>query len=273
MENNNQVIVYVHGIGQHTAGFSDEWYQALRPHLSDDLPTSEVVWSDIVNPMVRSIMSATMDDHSGMRQMKTAINDIMFDRMTQIAPQQTAASNQPMSARQARSLVSNPIDDFLFYMFNSFIRNQVLGRFERVMEKHLAEGKAVQLIAHSWGSVVAYEGLRRLEPSQLPGRVANFFSVGSALSISPVVSNLFGRVDTGRKSHLNDRWINLDAQWDVVGGRIGASFEVDREHLNLTPVGCDSFFGVVNPTCAHASYFHEDNDEVNKSIFSDSLVS
>ena len=44
-----------------------------------------------------------------------------------------------------------------------------------------------------------YEGMRRLDKTNLPGVVENLFTVGSALSIGPVQSNLFGRVDDGRR--------------------------------------------------------------------------
>lgn len=56
-------LVYVHGICQHSAGFSDPWWTALHPFVpsafgSGELGQSrfEVLWSDIVN--VASAMRA-----------------------------------------------------------------------------------------------------------------------------------------------------------------------------------------------------------------------
>ena len=51
-------------------------------------------------------------------------------------------------------------------------------------------------------------------------------------------------------------------------GRLrGLPFDVDLEFLNLAPTGCDSFLGVVSPSCAHASYFRPSNTAVNRDIF------
>src|SRR5262245_64516892 len=45
-------VVYVHGICRHDPGFSDPWWAALKPHLTDipDDHRREVLWSDLVNP-------------------------------------------------------------------------------------------------------------------------------------------------------------------------------------------------------------------------------
>ncbi len=48
-------------------------------------------------------------------------------------------------------------------------------------------------------------------------------------------------------------------------------FEVDEEFLGLYPVGCEpqGFWRVkwFNPSCAHSSYFHAENQPVNRDIF------
>ncbi len=44
----------------------------------------------------------------------------------------------------------------------------------------------------------------------------------------------------GRKPWHVTRWINLDAQYDLVGGQLmGNPFEVDDEFLGLYPTGCE----------------------------------
>jgi hypothetical protein len=132
----------------------------------------------------------------------------------------------------------------------------------------LEGGAEVEVISHSWGTVVAYEGLRRLDsrpPGSLRGVVHDLFTVGSALSISPVRENLAGRFPGGVKPSTVRRWVNIDALFDIVGGHIqGTSFAVDVERLRLPPVGC-SF--PVSLTCAHGSYFNPQNLRVNRDIF------
>jgi hypothetical protein len=97
------------------------------------------------------------------------------------------------------------------------------------------------------------------------GRVHNLFTVGSALSIWPVRVNLAERFPGGEKPRGVARWVNLDARFDIVGGRIqGAPFAVDVERLSLAPIGCTF---PITPICAHASYFSAANQIVNRDIF------
>ena len=154
-------------------------------------------------------------------------------------------------------------------MLNSATRNAILAEFDAVVRPLLTAGHSLHIVGHSWGTVVAYEGLRRLDTPSLTGKVKNLFTLGSALSIGAVQSNLFGRVTDGRLPTHVDRMINLDAGGDIVGGPIGDEFVVAREYTGLEPTGCTTvpFLGVaLNPVCAHRSYFLRDNLEVNRDI-------
>jgi pimeloyl-ACP methyl ester carboxylesterase len=134
----------------------------------------------------------------------------------------------------------------------------------------LDSGLHVHVISHSWGTVVAYEGLRHLDEVSLSGRVENLFVVGSALSLGPVQANLFGRVTNGRRPTHVDRIINLDAGGDLVGGSIAGEFDVHTQYLDLEPTGCATipFTNVaLNMSCAHSSYFQPRNLRVNRDIF------
>jgi hypothetical protein len=134
----------------------------------------------------------------------------------------------------------------------------------------LDSGYTLHIISHSWGTVVAYEGLRRLESVPVSGNVANLFLVGSALSIGAVRKNLFARVSDGRRPARVAHVVNLDAHGDIVGGKLRPHYSVDAEHLDLPPVGCmviPIVGAVPNVSCAHSSYFHRDNVRVNRDIF------
>ena len=64
MSSSTHVIVYVHGIGEHPAGYSKTWFEALQPHLAPalkDVDRREVVWSDIVNAKAMLAWIDTMD--------------------------------------------------------------------------------------------------------------------------------------------------------------------------------------------------------------------
>ncbi len=161
------------------------------------------------------------------------------------------------------------VDDFAKYLASDRIRKAVVNEFLTVVGPLLDSGKTVDVISHSWGTVVAYEGLRLLENRNSTGSVLNLFTVGSALAVSYVRNSL--RPKDGKKPSMVDRWINLDAKGDIVGGSLRAvGLPVNAEYLELDPVGCPlkgRFMPKHEPACAHSSYFDERNRTVNRDIF------
>ena len=113
----------------------------------------------------------------------------------------------------------------------------------------------------------------RVQPRTAWGWVLRMFSplaslrltvVLFALSIFLVRLNLRPANRDGRKPALVQRWVNLNAQGDPVGGRLqGRPYQVDAEFLRLPNLGC----GRLDAACAHGSYFKEDNVAVNRDIF------
>jgi len=165
--------------------------------------------------------------------------------------------------------IGSCLDDFSTYLVHAPTRQAIIDRFTNVVRPQLLAGNEIDVISHSWGTVVAYEGLRELEDNgvALTG-VRNFFTVGAALSIGAVKAGLRSQNQDGRKPTGVRRWVNLNARGDLVGGPLqGRPYQVDEDRVNLDPFGCGSFLGLVNPSCAHSSYFQSGNDAVNRDIF------
>jgi metacaspase-1 len=260
-------LVYVHGICPHAAGYSDPWWAALKPYAPSiaEANRHEVLWSDLVTRgAVRAALKPTKN------LVTQAIQDVLVDRI------ERDLMNAPPAEAERRALLGHDaamlripgvecIDDFTKYLLNSALRTKVIGRFQDVVVPLLEAGSTVEVISHSWGTVVAYEALRRLDASSYPGLVHNLFTLGSALSLPPVRR----RVEPperprGKKPRLVQRWTNLAARGDIVGGPLRGSFLVDDEHLKLAPVGCARVFP--SPVCAHGSYFRAENVAVNRDV-------
>jgi len=279
----NRQLVCVHGISTHVSGYSNAWWAALKPYTtifgSGDLGTTrhEVLWSNLVNSRAlnaaRSVAEQSAEEDAA-AILKARILDVLEDRQRQ---QAAPAGRLPAArAEAARGLADAraqdfSFDDFIIYMVNRNMRQEIINRFTGIVRPLLAAGAEINIISHSWGTVVAYEGLRELEAEgNLSGRVANFFTVGSALSLPPVRGSLRASNRDGRRPAMVDRWINLDAQGDLVGGTLADMFAVDVEKLELDPVGCTRSlggWGWYNLQCAHASYFRAENQLVNQQIF------
>ena len=297
-------VVYVHGICPHSPGYSDPWWNAMKPYVTGipDENHHEVLWSDLITSAAAPAPAAhgeritaaareLLRPLADPRQPKLIehVKDILADRAqrqfldaalktsgTESSLAGPATPPRPVLTLETagpRALVSIPglecVDDFAQYLLDGNVRNQVIGRFNAVAQPLLEAGARLEVISHSWGTVVAYEALRRMDASgpSLPDQaVLTFFTVGSALSIPPVKRSLIPEAVDGRRPRLVRTWVNLNARFDIVGGNLrGNPFGVDYEYLDLTPVGCSSF--IPNPACAHGSYFNPDNVVVNRDIF------
>jgi metacaspase-1 len=268
----NRQLVYVHGISQHTAGYSNNWWNALKQHVgtvfgngSLNAERWEVIWSDLVNP--RALFNLAHRD-----QLRREIMAVLEERRQQMVAVNTGGGQKArravMEARNVERGIGFAIDDFLVYMLDNDMRQRIIDRFIKVVKPLLEHNNQIDIVSHSWGTVVAYEALRQLETNTaLPGRVGNFFTVGSALSILPVRSHLRNENKDGHRPTNVERWINLDAKGDLVGGMLSDKFDITHEYLNLEPTGCPRQFFGYGLSCAHSSYFHDSNLTVNRDIF------
>lgn len=271
-------LVYVHGISTHVTGYSNGWWNALKPYTTifgacklDDT-RHEVLWSNLVNS--RSAEATRAAEEIEITALRARIMDVLEDRhRQQAAPAGRSAAARAEASRGLEGERSRgfAFDDFFVYMVNKTVRQQIIDRFTSVVRPLLATGTEINIISHSWGTVVAYEGLRELEAEEgLTGHIANFFTVGSALSLPPVRGALRTANRDGRRPRLVNRWINLDAQGDLVGGTLADMFAVDIEKLEIEPAGCERNLGGLgwyNLGCAHGSYFRTENRTVNQHIF------
>lgn len=284
-------LIYVHGICRHTAGFSNPWWDSLHPFEPTTFGPGtlgqtrlEVVWSDIVNQASAALAAAAVGPvgaapaEEKRRRAAGEIKEALRDRIDQhvmAAAMRTdvLAAGPPGAAPETLGLISIPglncIDDFSIYLIDDDVRQRILDRFINVVRPELQAGTELDIISHSWGTVVAYEGLRQMEDEGLsPPRIRNLFTVGAALSIGPVKLRLRDANKDGRKPGSVRRWVNLDAHGDIVGGPLkDRPYAADLDFVNLEATGCSSFLGVVNPGCAHGSYFESSNTAVNQGIF------
>ncbi len=240
-------VVYVHGICEHTTGFSDAWWAALRT-FTPSIPDSnrhEVVWSNIVN---------------GPNPAPTPEEAALSSQIAAMAQNRLGAP-LPATFRQC-------IDNVSRYLANPAKRAAVLQVFDDTVRPLLTGGNTVEIISHSWGSIVAYEALVAMDPifSTLPGRVHTLFSVGSPLSIDEITPALIPTAQDGHRPSIVQKWINLNAQFDPIGGPL-SGYSVDQQFLNLMPVGCPA----PDPACAHSSYFNNGNLTVNQNIFGENI--
>lgn len=278
-----RALVYVHGICKHDSTFADGWWDTLRPHLSADLRAQlqgerhPVVWSDLVTP-TRALLpdgvplAELKKQERHERDFSQHLRDSIEDRarvvaLSELPEDRDVGPPQPRVMPMDRGFIEasglNCIDDFTKYLMRDPVRRAVQQRFFDKILPLLKNGYTVDVMSHSWGTVVAYESLRQLDEQTFAGAVSNLFTFGSALSFKMIKSQL--QTTNYIRPVCARRWVNLDAKRDFVGGSLRMlGYGVDEEYLNLEAVGCALLSS--NPWCPHSSYFNADNLAVNRDI-------
>lgn len=210
-------IVWMHGIGRHTRGYSDPWRTQFDRFLGqprDAYP--EVIWDTVFHPAAPAAPEG---------------------RQAAVAEAIALTPQEELAARE--------------YVVSRGVRTAVKEACKRLLRPLAGQSVAVSVIAHSWGSVVAYDSLLDLS-AELPDlRVANLFTLGSPLWLV----RRFLEARSGRKPANLSNFVNVHARGDVVGSWLKPAFRVDKD-FQVPSVGGD----------AHGSYFVEGNEAVQRTI-------
>jgi len=157
--------------------------------------------------------------------------------------------------------LTNPdayIGEFVKYLVNQDIRNAVKEKAKMQLRLLASSVCNCSIIAHSWGTVVAYESLLDLELEEPGFQLAHLFTLGSPLWL---VQSLL-EDSSGRKPRNVMNWVNVHAQGDPIGAGLTPGFQVDADFL--VPI-----FDDADP---HGSYFETGNVEVERDIIAVDIV-
>ena len=261
--------IWIHGIGHPSTGYSKDWRLAFNTYLKfPDTDYVEVLWSTAYKAMMElmslDIPGAALRSQeriSAVHLRKTLEMTIATRRPTQApAPSKPALREWPeITSPEAVSLppwVLDPRDyagEFIDYLVNRSVRNAVKETLKVQLRLLADHGDTIAIIAHSWGTVVAYETLIDLEGELPKFKLVNLFTLGSPLWMVHYL--LDDR--SGRKPRNTHRWINIDAQGDVIGAGLKPGFQVDQDFAVPN-------FGNTND--AHNSYFLPGNTAVQRDI-------
>lgn len=99
-------------------------------------------------------------------------------------------------------------------------RKVLMDELKQKLLKH--KGKQIMLIAHSMGSIIAYDVLRRIGRSHPSFEIAEFITIGSPLGLSHVKANIFNETDYEEKKKrvrtpsIVQNWANYADRKDPV---------------------------------------------------------
>jgi hypothetical protein len=115
-------------------------------------------------------------------------------------------------SEQVDRLLGMAFDDLRDYYAKADVRNRIRDRLARALQRH--EDKRVCLIAHSMGSIIAYDVLRTME--QKPPAIDLFVTIGSPLGLPIVTQHIRGEFSKTTVPQQVRQWSNLADPGDKV---------------------------------------------------------
>jgi len=272
---NSYRIVWVHGIGDAPAGYSDSWREAFNTYLN--FPESnyiEVLWSTVAPLMMQALKLAkpgiplTPQEQAAATDLRKTLETILAARRPSTVPARDTPLLREWPETTETEAISLPtwildprdyIGEFVSYLVSRRVRSAVKEKLKEQLRPLVGHGYDISIIAHSWGTVVAYESLIDLEVELPTFKLANLFTLGSPLWM---VQYLLDE-RSGRKPSNTVKWINIYAQGDVIGAGLKPSFQVDQDFL--VP-------NYNNSSEPHNSYFLEGNTAVQRDIVATTIL-
>lgn len=207
-------LVCIHGIGDPAPDYWKEWSDALRKAIGDSNAYDGAYWEDLVEG--RKVAVRTLARGPGRRRAASREEALRTTLQTRIHQNERRlrAAALPGPLAETRGGIWDYVGDFVKYLVDEGVRTRVQ---ERVRAKLLEDDAAeLSVVAHSWGTVVAYDVLHRLARERPRFTCLNLFTFGSPLWIEPVRAILADGGDH-RKPANATHWINIYNQWDPVG--------------------------------------------------------
>jgi hypothetical protein len=114
----------------------------------------------------------------------------------------------------AGAVLKAKLQDLALYYDDRSKRELLRDRLEETISKH--RGKRLMVIAHSMGSIVAYDVLRRLGKIDSTLRIDHFVTIGSPLGLPHVKHRIYEENDLVRTPSIVRRWTNFSDRRDPV---------------------------------------------------------
>lgn len=236
-------VIIIHGVGNQTAGYSKPMQDLLKAQ-DPALHFVEVLWSDLGSVIRRTQDPALEQEREAAEQELVGEIDaaeqraIVSRRATPSAPQSEAQIREEYAA--ARGYVS-PIVSYEFLSVAE--RGRIQQRFRDALAWTAQHADRTYVIAHSLGTVIAFDTLHGWESSAPSGKVAFLSTMGSPLG-KRIFAGHRGR-PTGRPGSV-DAWENFYSPNDLIASPLtGAYLNVEDRRVK-TPV---------LPLAAHRAYW------------------
>lgn len=224
---NAPLLVYIHGIGQQPAA------EALKAHwdlavAGRDLGAQSTLayWADLLHAAPPRRTRSQTADRADEQAFATALMQRLTGSAASSQPRAKVLPLPPALRKPVTRLFLNAfVADVAAYFYRPEMRRAVQQRLRAVLAA--AKGRPVTLVAHSLGSVIAYEVLAGLKAADV--NLTAFITLGSPLGMAEI-QDLLEPAD-GRIPAVVRRWHNFADPADPVAlnPRLAADFRGHTE--------------------------------------------
>jgi len=114
----------------------------------------------------------------------------------------------------ADAVLRNKLPDLAAYYDDEGQRNDMRDRFTETLQRH--QGKRMVVIAHSMGSIIAYDVLRSIGRQDTSFRIDHLVTIGSPLGLPQVKYRIQEEHDSVRTPSVVRKWTNFADRRDLV---------------------------------------------------------
>ena len=222
-------VVIIHGVGNQSAGYSKP-IQDLLSAQHQSLHFVEVLWSDL-GSVLRQAPGANEPERQAAEQQ--LLDEINAAEQRALAARtvlpSTAAPPDDTQIREEYAAARGFVGPIVRYEFLSpSERGRIRQRLRDALDWSAKNADRTFVIAHSLGSVIAYDTLHAWDGGSPPAKVALLATMGSPLGKKIFVNHL-GRPT--RRPGNADAWLNFHSPADPIASALAGSYAevVDRD--------------------------------------------
>ncbi len=230
-----RAVVVIHGVGNQSAGYSRDLQRGLN---ADDLPLHfvEVLWSDLGTMLLKQ---TKLD-----KEQQAAEREMLADLAAAERRARATRSKEDPQLRQEFAAARGYVGPIVRYEFlPGAERNRIQQRLRDALDWAGSHADRTYVVAHSLGSVIAFDTLHAWQGGSPPPRAALLTTIGSPLNNRLFVGRR-GR-PTAKPANVQT-WVNFYSTADPIASALAASYHDVEDRSVKTSI---------LPLSAHSAYW------------------